>query len=133
MLLEGNSAATATFSVAASASSVVAVVEAVVAVVVVGWFILQMQFLDNHVLYESRLKISQMNQLYLTAALSGVRMASLDASHETTVPSGTLVSRRTLKWMGVGNYFASRSLSPVRAFLRSSAADIRRRVALSQL
>ena len=130
MLLEGNSAATATFSVAASASSVVAVVEAVV---VVGWFILQMQFLDNHVLYESRLKISQMNQLYLTAALSGVRMASLDASHETTVPSGTLVSRRTLKWMGVGNYFASRSLSPVRAFLRSSAADIRRRVALSQL
>ena len=44
MLLEGNSAATATFSVAVSASSVVAVVEAVVAVVVVGWFILQMQF-----------------------------------------------------------------------------------------
>ena len=44
MLLEGNSAATATFSVAASASFVVAVVEAVVAVVVVGWFILQMQF-----------------------------------------------------------------------------------------
>ena len=29
-------------------------------------------------------------------------MASLDASHETTVPSGTLVSRRTLKLMGVG-------------------------------
>ena len=50
--------------------------------------------------------------MYLTTALSGVRMASLDASHETTVPSGTLVSRRTLKWMGVGNHFASRSLPP---------------------
>ena len=43
---------------------------------------------------------------YLTTALSGVKMASLDASQETTVPSGTLVRRRTLEWMGVGNHFA---------------------------